>query len=217
MIPFFTPDKGVAPVSLRAIEQWQLTHEGFAVVSGTQLTTTTSRGRTVWNTDDGLFYFYSGTEWMVIPGQTLRNSGSFTPFINTRTSNSPQSADAGHDVYSVTMTAQIPTINPLFQRFRMVATTDGFVYAVDPAVNATFALQITDNSNNVLAEASSMFITGAAGLKSGGVTVVSYVDNSVLPVGTMTLKIRVAASVTTQAYGTTGSATKPTTFSIQVV
>lgn len=203
----FVPGKETSlPQATRQIEQWQLDHEGVRFVTSEQLNATAVRGANVFNTDDGLYYVYDGTSWAPRPGQLLR-AGGFLPVSLQRTTNSPQSADAGHDV-GISATLDVPVLGGVLGGARVLlqVSTPGFIYAVDPGANAVFQIQITDNANNVLVAAESHFLTGQ--LKAPGVTAAKwFVDNTILTAGTFGVKVRVASTDATQSYGTLGSGT----------
>lgn len=212
MIPFYTPDKSVAPISLRAIEQWQLTHEGARFVTSNQLLTGGVQGREVYNTDDGLYYIYDGSVWK--PRPQLLTVGGGVPAALNRETNSPQSADAGHDV-GVSLALIVPTIVTTENRICLEVVCPAFVYAVDPGADAVFSILITDSANNVLVSADSHFFTGR--LTASGVTAKKFfIDNSILTAGSFTIKARVSSTNITQSYGTVGAANKPLTLAAWV-
>lgn len=208
----FVPGKDSSlPQATRQIEQWQLDHEGVRFVTSEQLNATAVRGANVFNEDDGLYYIYDGTSWVPRPGQLLR-AGGFLPVSLRLTANSPQSADAGHDV-GVSATLDVPTLGGILGGARVLlqVSTPGFVYAVDPGADAVFQIQITDNANNVLVAAESHFFTGR--LTASGVTAAKwFYDNAILTAGTFGVKVRVASTNATQNYGTLGSAALALTF-----
>lgn len=199
------------PQAARTIERWQLDHEGVRFVTNDQLGATAARGTNVFNEDDGLYYVYDGTSWNPRPGQLLR-AGGVIPASILRTSDSPQSADAGHDV-GMSASLAIPVLGGLFEgaRIYLQVSCPAFVYAVDPGADAVFQIQITDSANNVLVAAESHFHTGR--LTAPGVTAAKwFVDNTILTAGTFDVKVRVASTDASQAYGTRGSASLALTF-----
>lgn len=212
----FTPDKTAGATSFRAIEQWQLTHEGIRFVTGDILQSAGARGAIVYNTTDGLHYYFNGDGWKAFPGQALRDNFN-TPFYYQLTSDSPQSADAEHDVLLGAFTLVIPDLSGTQNRILLEASCSSFVYAVDPGVDAIFTLKITDSANVELAGGESVFQTGSPGGKASGIYIRRLYTNADLPAGNFDLKLRVASTVTTQAYGVTGTADRPSTLSARIL
>lgn len=208
----FVPGKDDSlPQAARTIERWQLDHEGVRFVTNDQLGATAARGTNVFNESDGLYYVYDGAIWQPRPGQLLR-AGGIVPASFNRTSDSPQSADAGHDV-GVTAALQVPVLGGVLGGARVLlqVSCPAFVYAVDPGADAVFQIQITDSANNVLVAAESHFRTGR--LTAPGVTAAKwFVDNTILTAGTFDVKVRVASTDASQSYGTRGSASLALTF-----
>lgn len=208
----FTPDKELSGPSFRAIEQWELDHEGTKFVTSAQLNASAARGRNVFNTDDGLYYVYDGAIWRIRPGQLI-GDGSGGKAIYSLGSNGPQSADAVHDSI-ISAPILMPNL-PSGNRVLLEVSCPGFVYAVDPGANAVFEIQITDNTPTVISGAKSVFVTGQP--FAGGVVARRSITNSTIAAGAITLRIRVASTDATQAYGTYGAAARPLVFSATVV